>query len=415
MNRLLAELRDARKSRNLPDRVVAAGSTIAEQRAAIEVLMLTGPTDGVRIYGFNTLLGQLDELEAPPGFQPRLLDAHLIGRKVGASSDYLNTMTLVKLFQLSHGGSGISGTTYQKLVAASFAAQDGFGAFWDSYGSGDVVPAAWWIVSVLGESAAYEFEAGDLIALMNGNFVSTAAAVILLDEIIDVSAHIVARAAMRMGPPSPSTDNAVQLALSALPRRDRVAGVQLPVSARDLGPIVDAVTEAIHGLGRALERRLSGPSANPLFRFDSGRARAYSQNSFLDVRLTMALSNTATGLGFALAAFQRHIELISAEQLASDPQYLEMVQPPKVAQAILQEALRSAGMPVLVSIVESAGVEDLADGSLAAAQNVGRLVERANDLLALDDLVLPVTLAPSREVVEAVGLALVEIALGSHR
>jgi len=129
----------------------------------------------------------------------------------------------------------------------------------------------------------------------------------------------------------------------------------------------------------------------------------------------MALSNTATGLGFALAAFQRHIELISAEQLASDPQYLEMVQPPKVAQAILQEALRSAGMPVLVSIVESAGVEDLADGSLAAAQNVGRLVERANDLLALDDLVLPVTLAPSREVVEAVGLALVEIALGSHR
>ncbi len=126
----------------------------------------------------------------------------------------------------------------------------------------------------------------------------------------------------------------------------------------------------------------------------------------------MALASVATGIGFVLAALQRLTEHASAVELRRDPRRVEMVQPPKVSQAVLQEALRVAGTSVLTSIGESSGVEDLADGSLAATRQLLELMQRAQEILALDDLVVPTVSRPAQATERAVASALRLRALG---
>lgn len=411
MNRRLEAVLDAKEARSLPNECLAATGLIRAQRAAVEDLL--NPVDQAppRVYGFNTLLGHLDHLDTERNYQARLLDAHLIGRRVRMTADVLDTATLVKVMQLAHGGSGVSSGTYEALLSRCFSAHDSYGAFWDSYGSGDVVPAAWWLVNVLGESAPQQFAPGDLIALLNGTFFSTATAICLLEQVVSIGARLLSRCAMRCSWPVVEQRHPLLVALGGGAPKIKTA-IQEPVSLRDLEPIVKALDSAVWILGEAIERRLSAASANPLFVFTSRGVTAHSQNSFLDVTLTMALASVATGIGFVLAALQRLTEHASAVELRRDPRRVEMVQPPKVSQAVLQEALRVAGTSVLTSIGESSGVEDLADGSLAATRQLLELMQRAQEILALDDLVVPTVSRPAQATERAVASALRLRALG---
>src|SRR5690606_7189042 len=83
---------------------------------------------------------------------------------------------VTKLEQLHHGGSGIHGATYRALLdaAAPFTAPVR-GGWTTSYGSGDVIPAAWLVHDLRTTTAPGLLRhPGDLIALINGSFVSTA-------------------------------------------------------------------------------------------------------------------------------------------------------------------------------------------------------------------------------------------------
>lgn len=375
---------------SLPKSWLEAEVRLASERDQIEEL-LTSP-DQTPIYGFTTLLGQLDSHTATTGYQSRLLDAHLIGRQCRAPAGLLRWATLAKLAQLSIGGSGVSPKTYQQLLSRAYDDPRVDGAWWDSYGSGDVVPAAWWLVAVLGESAVHTFAKGDLIALINGNFFSTGAALLAFDELRSVQAEILVRAASVAQPPILRTEASDDLVASLAEVRPRFAQtdeggptVQLPVSLRDYGPLVSAAQRTITALSDSLDVRLSGPSANPLFTFSHGSVRAHSQSSFLDAGLTMALDASSTGVAFLLCALQRYAEHVSAFGLKLDPERVEFVQPPKVSMSVLQQALAEAQSTSVVALSESGGVEDLADGSLRAARSLLNLLARAREMLALFD------------------------------
>lgn len=390
MHANLDRLLEARANRSLPEVVRQARRRIADERRAVDGLLLGTESGNPRaIYGFNTLLGQLDRISAGPEAQARLLDAHLIGRSTWISGGLLDEMTLVKIMQLSHGGSGISLATFDALLASAFSGRDGSGALWDSYGSGDVVPAAWWLVNVLGESAVHRFAPGDLIALLNGTFVSTAVAISALEDLIELGAELLARIASRSAHPVRDQRHPLVQALTTTDRSGSSLFVQAPVSARDSAPMIDAVSRGIGELACAIDRRLDRPSANPLFLWEDGRLKAHSQSGFLDVTLSMAFASSAVGLGFAASALQRMIEHTAAQGLRVDPQRMELVQPPKIAQAVLQEVLRLSGTSTLVAIGESNGIEDLADGSLAAGGDFVRMLKKVRELLPLDDLVTP--------------------------
>lgn len=380
----------ARQQRTLPRSLFDAISRIERDRRVVDTLLSLKSTPP--IYGFNTLLGPLDKSPASRSDQARLLDAHLIGRLIPAPAELLADATLVKLAQLSGGGSGISPKTYDALLRAAFREATPEGAWWDSYSSGDVVPAAWWVVAALGRGAIQHFAAGDLIALINGNFFSTAASIGALVSLIDVHAEILARAARIAHPPVvdlriPASLLAA-LAADSLPSQPDRA--QAPVSLRDFGPIAAGAVASSEVLARAIETRLSTPSANPYFTFGGDGAQAHSQSSFLDIRLTMALHAAQTALAFSLSALQRFSEHTSARGVARHASAAELVQPPKVSMAILNEALLSGAEPRVPAVAESGGVEDLADGSLSSAKRILDLVVTARDMLRLyDQLVSP--------------------------
>lgn len=379
MRRLL----DAHSSGTLPVDWVAAAARIEAEREAIEHHL--ADQRNVRVYGFNTLLGPLDDEPAREGYQVGLLDAHLVGHPVTAPTDLPRLATLVKICQLAKGGSGISGPTYARLVSHAFDQPSSQGAWWHSYSSGDVVPAAWWVVSVFGVEAVRDFAPGDLIALINGNFMSTAAALMVFQRGMDLLSTILCHAARICAPPvvaesipTPLRGVLEEIATTSIPR-----SIQVPVSERDYGPLAAGAVVAMRTLVAAIESRLARPSGNPIFSFGDGKVAPRSQSSFLDVVGTMALESMSTAVAFALCALQRFTERESLAGIMISRDRMEFVQPPKVSMAILQQGLAAASGPRIAPLAESGGVEDLADGSLNAARSALDLIDRGSEMVDL--------------------------------
>lgn len=92
-----------------------------DERSAIESAVASGGN----AYGFTSLLGPLDDIDASDGYQARLLAGHLIGVPQKIDEMAGDWITATKLQQLSLGGSGITPKTFM-AVSDRFA--DGGGA-----------------------------------------------------------------------------------------------------------------------------------------------------------------------------------------------------------------------------------------------------------------------------------------------
>jgi hypothetical protein len=93
-----------------------------------------------------------------------------------------------------------------------------------------------------------------------------------------------------------------------------------------------------------------------------------------------------------------------------DPRF---VQPPKVAQALVERARLVAGqLPAHFAGSESNGIEDLRDLSLLTAQNVLELVEVGRDVLEMLDAVLALTGVENRGPLELFETELIGLLLG---
>lgn len=158
------------------------------------------------MYGFSTLLGQRDDTNATQGYQQGLLDGHLIGRKTVISQKDMRAVSVTKMMQLGEGGPGVSLSTFQLMLDRwPCEDMDRTGAWLDSYGAGDVIPATWWIKSLLGDHiAAGDLPQGDVIALMNGNFISTGFALASLDRLAKTLTRSLTALASPIAPPVPS-------------------------------------------------------------------------------------------------------------------------------------------------------------------------------------------------------------------
>ncbi|MCV7194804.1 aromatic amino acid lyase [Mycolicibacterium brumae] len=334
---------------------------IARERAAVNTL-LDDPSCPP-IYGFTTLLGHLDSTAALLSDQRQLLDAHLVGPVVEFPSAWGLLLNRVKLTQLSRGGSGIHPETHERLIALS-GAPDSLswsGNWMTSYGSGDVVPGAWFVEGLRNRGVIDLSHRGDLIALINGHFVSTAAGLVVSDHFSALTAE--------------SIDIIKSVSEAASPGRN-----QRPVTLRDITPITLQIERSVDNLFTALLDRLSTPSCNPIFRFSpEDPVTAHSQSSFLDYRLTGALSQaiqTSAQTGTYLKA------AIHAATAADATDARARLQPTKIAEALLRE-IAAFSIPTHFSLQESRGVEDVADLSLVAARTLASVLDRLDSLLDL--------------------------------
>lgn len=377
-------------------------AVIADERAAIDAVLAAA--DPPRVYGFTTLLGHLDGTDMAPQDQRTLLRNHLLGTCAPIDPLAFRLITACKAQQLSQGGSGISAPSYRAVVALP-EPDSTAGAWFASYGSGDVVPAAWW-VHRLGPDLDPTEHVGDLIALINGHFVSSAVAIAALCSAAESLAVFLAHYT-RFGTRSPEPGPGRRIeAIVDRCRPHTVDHRQKPVSFREAAPVIAPMVDALVRVCSALEDRLDRPSANPLFhRRDGAPIAAFSQSGFLDYGLTFANTNLTQALHLALGVTHRMAVALTSGA-GPDPVVARdaLIQAPKVVNAIVDRAAMTAGgLPSRFTDGDSDGVEDARDLSALSALQVlelSTLLDQALEILAQAGAAVGHSPAPTAEMLE---------------
>jgi histidine ammonia-lyase len=369
-------------------------AAIVEQRHRLEAMLAR--ESHYPVYGFTTLLGQLDNTQISAEDQYRLLQGHLVGEPAQLLDPMPLLLLATKLEQLAQGGSGIHFETYDLLLDRCRTPIESMsGAWFASYGSADVVPGAWWLHGLAGVGARPRLQMGDLIALISGNFVSTTFAMAASVQLLDYLSAFLGHAVLSADAPQAGTTAATHTWLyremgPGIGRPGHATGEhrlpQLPVSTRDVSVYVSPIAKVVDELRDALEFRLAGCTSNPLFVFPAGgEPVACSQAGFVDVRLSMALTSAIQLVLFCMGAVQRFTQHFcdSRRQLPA-AQFIAYVQPPKVAQALLAQARLAHGtLATSFSMAESEGIEDIGDMSLALAHGLREVVGRARQQLTV--------------------------------
>lgn len=359
----------------------AAQRRIRVERRAVDAYLAGTSTDSPRVYGFSTMLGQRDDTDASLGYQQELLDGHLLGRQTTISRSSLRAVTVAKMMQLAEGGSGVSPSTFQ-LVLKRWPCEemDTNGAWLDSYGAGDVIPASWWIRSLLGDDiSAADLPAGDIIALMNGNFFSTGCGIAVLDRMAATLARSLAALAAHVAPPVSSQVRDSPLYEAYMSSSHHVRGTvaeQNSVVMRDGLPFLRAAEQALTSMASAINKRLSRPSCNPFFDISESHVHAhYSQSSFLDLCMSSAVSAAADALRFHAAGIQSIVKMGDKSAAVSK---MEL---PKLAEVFVEEMY--GGMEPRFAISEAGGVEDISDRALQRISRLNGVLDAFDSLLDL--------------------------------
>lgn len=338
-----------------------AATRVGSERSAVETHVTA--TNAPPVYGFNTLLGHMDGTASTDSSQTELLKQHLVGPEEMAAPLFRRLLVGAKLHQAAQGGSGISRPAYLALLRSFQREAPATGAWSASYGAGDVVPGAW-LVSDLLQHDLGELKNGDLIALINGSWVGAAWGLAALASSLEGLA-------------------AVQAAVDTATEDMFLGGRQLPVSLRDAEPMQAAFLHAARSVSDAIGARLGNGSANPYFTFapsvmDTAPVSSHSGNQFLDYVLPFALTNLVQAQLLALGVWQRCIQHWADGRQNG---VHALVQPPKVAQAILEQARASAAaMPAQFVGSDSQGIEDLRDNTVATAMTSLHLGQYLKDM-----------------------------------
>lgn len=318
------------------------------------------------VYGFTTLFGHLDHIPADQTSQSRLLKAHLIGPVETLPGEWAEILLRVKVANLAQGGSGLHPHTFEALTGAiSSLSQDpqSLGAWsgnWlSSYGSGDVVPGAWLVQQLSSKVNIQLSHPGDLIALINGHFVSSTAA--LLN-------------AVRFLVLAQETLSAMSDCFQSLH-----TSTQLPVTLRDIAPLRETIEITQVQLFEAIHARVNSPSANPLFSFTSGEVTAVSQSSFLDFSLTGAIAQAIQTVAQACVYLKASVQHAGRLEAESSSMRIQNV---KIIEDHIRE-IASLVIPTNFSFSESNGVEDIGDQSLRSARMLGRTLSQLDMILSL--------------------------------
>lgn len=325
-------------------------------------------------YGFTTLFGPNDNVSASSKEQNLLLKSHLLGQPEELDKFRSRAIIGAKLLQISLGGSGLSTDTFVDLYNI---AGDEYSISIPSnlsYGSGDVVPGAWVVYSVFG--CQREWNSGDIISLINGNYISTAYAYMVLHATLSAFSRFLCMfGSFAVSPPPPYKGKFFGGIFDEIGvfRSAWNTPPQLPVSIRDMSPILEVSEESLVGLASHIDKSLGRPSANPLFSITDKGVECYSQSSFMNFGVRFALASVNDFICLMSSYVQRSTEYLSrikyAESNSINLNLLELTQAPKVSEA-LRIQIESNHLPRDFSGSMSGGVEDIWDTALMSSNKI---------------------------------------------
>lgn len=341
---------------------------IATERSLVESWL----DNGGYAYGFSTFLGHLDNHPINEKDSRAILDAHLIGSEESYPFQLIRALTIVKLCQWSQGGSGVSPQTYQQVLSSFGQESDADIPLSASYGSGDVVPGSWWASTVMGDMTLHK---GDVIALINGNFVSAGTLLYHWSKIIDTISDAQLRCMEVMALLNASVDH-----------------VQAAVSTRDPGHLTSVVKTSINRLQSALLDTVNSQSANPMFIPGTyGGVVCESNSSFLNFPLSYAVAEMTETVKL-LSAYTKSVTSQLASSLEKDKPAVQAavyVQYPKVSKAYFDQVNRTSNSVDYLQN-ESGGVEDISDGCLSRVLTLVDVSEVLDKQVALLDSLLAI-------------------------
>lgn len=371
----LSELRGYVQYNSVPQRWIDMLSVIIDERKAI-LDALRSNINSAGVYGFTSMLGPNDHKDMLSEQQNIMLSGHYVGIPTELSEIESRAILASKIIQLSNGGTGISGSRYKDLLDISKVSCPKVEIDLDaSYGSGDVVPAAWWVRSLWAEDTCWN--PGDLISLINGDFISTAFSYLVFEKLLRNFASFVNLTCglykqFIPGVPANYLDVVINSLYETHDGWD--SPPQLAVSQRDVFPILHSVTSNLYSFADALEIAYSAHSGNPIFIRDGEKILAKSQSSFLNLELSGSLQGVNSLIAQMSASVQRATEIICSENLNPGDNFtasaLRLVQFPKVSEAYKLQI--SLPLPLNYSGSMSGGVEDFWDLNLINSREILR-------------------------------------------
>lgn len=394
MGATAAELLRWARERSIPQRLVAAADRVQSESNWYQEAIAT---PGRQIYGATTMTGHLDARGLPADevdrLQDTIIDTHQIGSAPYFDEGEARLIGYAKAVAVSSGGSGLSGELYAHLLRcladARFLPLIPSAA---SYSCGDVIPGAHWARALLdhgGFARSHPLQPGEALALINGLFVDIGSSVALLPPlracIVDMLAN--ARLAARcfgqsrqafLQPARIATHTAPAMAfiVSGMPEQARGES-QATVSLRATPELVDTVLSCYRGLVDTLDSHLSHGSANPFVAPEAGQV--LSQASFMSPVLSVAKSAACEAILFAMWACQSRILAVAGRleiELADASSNMAIVQVPKLAQAVLEEARIAAARRAFASGgATSQGIEDLWSHGLSLTNQLKTLLD----------------------------------------
>ena len=289
-----------------------------------------------------------------------------------------------KLEHLYHCGSGISPATF-KIILEAFSEQKPVLIDCDaSYSSADVVPAAWWIKSVIDED--YIFPKGDVIALMNGNFISLGTIAYNIERLLLIAERLLCNIP-EQGYYSFYKSEAQRKILEKLSikKLKKASPPQPSVLHRDLYPFIDLLFKSVLNAVTTLDSAFDRSSCNPFFWKEDTAIAAYSNSSFLDFTTTQMIFSVEYAISVTARVTYSFIrEYCELQQHGLDSIESQVwVQPPKIAlgYCIGIESM-SPGLGQTVGS-ESNGVEDFWDTGLIHANNLARQIDKLEKIVVL--------------------------------
>lgn len=342
-----------------------ASERLANERKAIEGLLESGGD----AYGFTSLFGPLDTIDASDGYQSSLLQWHLIGCPSEIPRRAGDWISAVKLQQLSLGGSGLSPETYLAILNR-FAGGISYSIDLDaSYSSADVVPASWWVHSVLDDSHPIRNN-GDLIALINGNFVSIGLLAYATERLINCLCTLLATPATVGFKGYGQTHSQTAIVRSLNIDAASNNRPQQSVLSRDCIPIISGILQEISRSVEVVSSASTRKSCNPVFKFDSNGVVAISNSSFLDFSAASASLGLAHATRLAARLLNKVVSTACVNAAENDKDNPRWVQYPKVTLGYCIAIEGGEAGPMQMTGSESGGVEDLWDTGLASTNQL---------------------------------------------
>lgn len=342
-----------------------ASERLANERKAIEGLLESGGD----AYGFTSLFGPLDTIDASDGYQSSLLQWHLIGCPSEIPRRAGDWISAVKLQQLSLGGSGLSPETYLAILNR-FAGGISYSIDLDaSYSSADVVPASWWVHSVLDDSHPIRNN-GDLIALINGNFVSIGLLAYATERLINCLCTLLATPATVGFKGYGQTHSQTAIVRSLNIDAASNNRPQQSVLSRDCIPIISGILQEISRSVEVVSSASTRKSCNPVFKFDSNDVVAISNSSFLDFSAASASLGLAHATRLAARLLNKVVSTACVSAAENDKDNPRWVQYPKVTLGYCIAIEGGEAGPMQMTGSESGGVEDLWDTGLASTNQL---------------------------------------------